>query len=264
MTIKGNIFKMRTELSDAILYYLPIGDKEIKMNPYIGKKISLTFSKQINCIKCGSVTKKSFAQGFCYPCFASAPETEECVLKPELCQAQEGIARDMEWAEGHCLQDHYVYLAVSSAVKVGVTRATQIPTRWIDQGASAAIKLAKTPNRYLAGTIEVALKEYLTDKTNWRKMLKNEIIEADLVDEKYQMLELLPNDMQEFASEDDTVTELPFPVLEFPTKVTSVSFDKKEIIEGTLVGIKGQYLIFSDNTVLNIRKHNGYMLEFNG
>ena len=158
MRYNGTLLKMETKLVNPIEYELPSGDELIYMNPLIGKYIALKWLKEIYCVACGRKTNKSFAQGFCYPCFLNAPETSECIFRPELCRAQDGIARDMEWAENHCLQDHIVYLAISSGIKVGVTRSGQIPTRWIDQGAWQAIKLAKTPNRYTAGLIPEILK----------------------------------------------------------------------------------------------------------
>ena len=193
MQLEGNILKMRTELASPVKYTLPIGENLLEMNGLIGKEISLKFDGRINCISCGKQTKTSFGQGFCYNCLQTAPEASESVMRPELSKAHFGIARDMEWAEKHDLINHIVYLAVSSEVKVGVTRIHQIPTRWIDQGATQAIKLAKTPNRHIAGIIEVFLKKHFTDKTNWRAMLKNEIIEnIDLVTEKEKVIQLLP------------------------------------------------------------------------
>jgi hypothetical protein len=155
-----------------------------------------------------------------------------------------------------------VYFAASDVVKVGVTRSTQIPTRWIDQGASSAIKIAETPNRYYAGVIEVALKDYFTDKTNWRNMLQNKQDESiDLVEEKWRLEEILPADLMAFFTEDDEIETLHFPVENYPTSVKSVGFDKENTIEGKLIGIKGQYLIFENGAVLNIRKHTGYVVE---
>ena len=259
MEFHGRIIKMQTKHNNPVDYILPIGDDFFPMNDSIGKYILFRFEGIINCISCGRKTNKSFAQGFCYPCLINAPETSECILRPQLCQAQNGIARDIEWAKKHCLQDHFVYLALSSGLKVGVTRSDQIPTRWIDQGAWKAIKLAKTPNRFIAGQIEVALKEYISDRTQWQRMLKNELAkDIELKDKKYKMLEYLPHDLQNYGCQDDLVAEIVYPVNEFPQKVKSVGFDKHKDIEGMLSGIKGQYLIFDDGRVLNIRKHNGY------
>lgn len=254
--------KMRTEFGEPIKYFLPIGEEVIPMNELINKEVTFRFQNQINCIHCGRKTNKSFSQGFCYPCFTTVPEADPAIVKPELDQAHLGVSRDMEWAKKNSLVDHYVYLAVSSGLKVGVTRHTQVPTRWIDQGASYAIKLAKTPYRNLAGQIEVALKGHFADKTNWRKMLTNMIQESvDLNEEKQKAIELLPNDLKEYISDEDEVVELNYPVENYPVKVTSVGFDKVPEFTGRLAGIKGQYLIFGNGAVINIRKHNGYLVE---
>lgn len=260
---EGNLRKMRTTLDDPIQYYLSLSE-ELCINDFVGKEITLTWSGRINCTNCGKVTKKSFGQGFCYPCFISSPNAAECILRPELCRAHLGEGRDPEWEEKHHNQPHVVYLAASSAVKVGVTRAEQIPTRWIDQGATAAIRLAEVPNRYEAGRIEVSLKEFFTDKTSWQRMLKNEIDESiDLEEEKWSLEDQLPQDIIAYFSENDEIIELNYPVIEFPEKVKSIGFDKVPTIQGKLMGIKGQYLIFEGGLVLNIRKHTGYYVEIN-
>lgn len=260
MQVSGTISKMRTVLESPVEYSLKFGDEVVKMNPLIGNNIKLSFAGDIFCISCGNRTKKSFAQGFCYSCFISAPEAAECIIRPELCRAHEGEGRDLEWEKANHLQEHFVYLAVSSGLKVGVTRSTQIPTRWIDQGASSAILLAQVPNRYLAGCIEVALKEYISDKTNWQKMLKNEVADVDLEEEKSRMEDLLPRDLQGYIADSDEITHIEYPVKNFPLKIKSVSFDKEPEIFGTLEGIKGQYLYLDFDRVLNIRKHTGYVI----
>ncbi len=260
--MQGNLLKMSTEIQGDIQYSLNLGGQVLKMNNFISKEIKIEYLNEIHCIKCGRKTKTSFSQGFCYPCFTTAPETEECVLRPELCEAHNGIARDMDYATKHCLSDHVVYLALTSGVKVGVTRGSQVPTRWIDQGAWKAIKLAITPNRYLAGSIEVALKHHLNDKTNWRHMLTNKLAkEVDLIQEKDKAIELLHPDFQAYASDDDSILELSYPVIKYPEKVKSINFDKTPFIQDVLTGIKGQYLLFDSGAVLNIRKHGGYLVE---
>ena len=173
-----------------------------------------------------------------------------------------GEGRDPEWEEKHHNKPHIVYLAASSAVKVGITRLDQVPTRWIDQGASSAIIVAEVPNRYEAGRLEVALKEFFTDKTQWQKMLKNDIDESiDLEDEKWSIEDQLPSDIMEFFSENDEIIEINYPVNAYPEKVKSQSFEKTPSISGVLAGIKGQYLIFDDGRVLNIRRHTGFYVE---
>ncbi len=259
MEYVGNLQKMRTELNKPVDYYLTLDNQEIHINKFLGKTLKFHFTNEINCIKCGRKTNKSFSQGFCYPCFKTAPETEECVLRPELCLAQEGIARDMEYAEKHCLNDHFVYLSLTSGIKVGVTRFSQVPTRWIDQGAIKAIKLAKTPNRVTAGLIEVSLKEHMADKTNWRNMLANKITEVrTLIEVKELVKPKLPQNFQQYIIDDNLITEIEYPNLEIPVKVASLNFDKTTDIQGTLTGIKGQYLIFDNKSVLNVRKFGGY------
>ena len=259
MEIKLN--KMRTSLEDVVQYKLIHENNEININDLIGKDIAMTFSGKMQCMSCGNF-KKIFAQGFCFDCFQKAPEAAPCIINPELCEAHLGKGRDPAWEDAHHNQPHVVYLAVSSALKIGVTRATQVPTRWIDQGASFAIKVAEVPYRRLAGEIEVALKGTFTDKTPWQRMLKNEIADIDLEEEKWQIEELLPMDLGEYMSEDDEIWEINYPVLEFPEKVKSQRLDKVPKIEGKLLGVKGQYFILDENRVMNIRNHEGYYVDF--
>lgn len=258
----GNLRKMKTHGVDPVHYQLAL-EEIIELNDYIGKKISLKFKGVINCIACGRKTNKSFAQGFCYPCFRDAPEMSPCIIRPELCEGHLGKGRDPEWELAHHVQPHIVYLAISSGLKVGVTRDTQIPTRWIDQGANHAIILAKTDNRYQAGVIEVTMKEFASDKTSWQKMLKNDIPdEIELIEEKEKLRKHFPDELSQFYELEHEVISFVYPVEAYPEKVKSIGFDKMPEIEKVLKGIKGQYLIFEDDTVLNIRKHSGYLVEF--
>lgn len=247
---------------ENVQYTLPIGSEFQNMNEQIGKTIGLSFLGEIHCIYCGRKTKTSFAQGYCYPCFTSLPQTDACIIRPELCEAHKGISRDMEWSEKNCLQDHFVYLAISSGLKVGVTKSSNLPTRWIDQGAWKAIRLAKTPNRYLAGIIEVELKKIFQDRTNWREMLKNEIDKSiDLQMAKNQAIEFLPDLMKNYVTMDNEEIEINYPVQVYPEKVKSINLDKNPDFRGSLVGIKGQYLIFEGGHVINIRKYAGYLIR---
>ena len=264
MFYSGSILKMKTKLKTPVEYELPIGDQTVQMNQLIGTHISFQWTNKIICIRCKRKINKSFAQGYCFPCFRNSPETSECILRPELCEAHKGKSRDMSWSEANCLQPHFVYLAISSGVKVGVTRSSQIPTRWIDQGASFAIILARTPNRSSAGLIEVALKEFISDRTAWQRMLKNQITKnINLFIEKEKLIKKMNPIFHRYIYEnqEEKITEIVYPVMEYPNKIKSIGFDKIKTIEGKLIGIKGQYLIFDDNTVLNIRKHNGYVLR---
>lgn len=254
---------MEVSQGEVVDYKLPLGDNKISMNQLLGSQVSMNFQGLIHCIRCGKETRKSFAQGYCYPCFSTAPETEECVLRPELCRAHEGIARDMEYAARHCLSEQVVYLSLTSGLKVGVTRASQVPVRWIDQGAIRAIELARVPNRYTAGEMELALKSMMNDKTNWRKMLSAELYsEIQLPDEKNRVAILLPESLKAYVTDSTMVHEFAYPVLEYPEKIKSLNFDKDPEVTGLLKGIKGQYLLFDHNRVINMRKFGGYLISF--
>lgn len=253
---------MMTALDQPVRYTLSLDGTEIGMNDLIGKDIQIKFTGEIHCRICGRKTKKSFGEGYCYPDFMNHPANSPCIIRPELCEGHLGNGRDVDWEQEHHVQPHVVYLALSSGVKVGVTRETQVPTRWIDQGASQAIKLAEVPYRQLAGEIEVELKEHMTDKTNWQRMLKNQVAEADLLEEKEYAATMLPEMYHDYISDDDDIIEISYPVLEFPEKVKSLNLDKTPEVGGKLLGIKGQYLILEGGQVLNVRKHTSYLVEF--
>ncbi len=258
----GSLDKMISRDGLPIQYQIPVGNDLVDANSLIGKEIHIQFSNKIVCKACGTTTKKSFGQGYCYPCFTTVPETAPCIISPEKCKAHEGIYRDKDFAEKHCLNPHYVYIALTANVKIGVTRETQIPTRWIDQGAVQALKVAKTPNRHTAGLIEVALKKHLADKTNWQKMLKNEITQGiNLLEEKQKIKAIMPDEFKKFITFDSVVKHLEYPVNQFPKTIKSINLDKTPDFSGTLCGIKGQYLIFESGEVFNVRKHSGYVVK---
>lgn len=259
--VEGNLFKMPTEFGSPIQYQLNLGDETIAVNELLGQKISFRFEGRINCVSCGRLTKKAFGQGFCYPCFANAPENAECIVRPELCEGHLGKGRDPEWEQKHHVQPHYVYLALSSGLKVGITRETQVPTRWIDQGASEAIILAKVPYRRLSGEIEVSLKQHYGDRTNWQRMLKGQVDEADLIETKAAATSLLPDELVQYVLPENEVWKLEFPLLDTPEKVKSIRLEKQPELEGVLTGIKGQYLILDNLNVINIRNHTGYFVR---
>lgn len=263
MTYQGILTKMQTEFGDPIQYYLIFETAFLNVNQLLDKEMEIRFDGY-QCLNCHK-KKKIYRQGFCYDCFYSSPAVGDWIMRPELSMAHLGIAdRDLEYESKVQLQPHIVYLASSSEVKVGVTRKTQMPTRWIDQGAEKALAIIEVPNRYLAGITEVVLKNHFADKTNWRKMLTNEIITADLYDHKLKLENLLPQEVAEFFySHANDVYELKYPVLEYPKKITSLSLEKTPYFKGKLIGIKGQYLIFHDGTVLNVRAYEGYAVTVN-
>ena len=259
-----NIHKMGTQLQgEVVLYHMNINNDKILMNSLLGHQLEFHHTGIIHCVACGKITKKSFGQGFCYPCFMSSPLNSPCIINPELCEAHLGKGRDILWEEEHHNKTHFVYLANSGGVKVGVTREDQIPTRWIDQGADSAVVFARTPYRRLAGEIEIVLKNFISDKTNWRKMLQNvPDSSVDLIAQKEEIAEQLPPALQEYYIEDNSILNLHYPFIQQPVKINSVGFEKKNIIGGRLIGIKGQYLLFENNDVVNIRNQQGYQVSF--
>ena len=261
MTYEGVLTKMQTEFSNPIQYYLVFENSFLSLNQLLGKSLEINF-QGYQCLNCGK-KKKIFRQGFCYDCFMSSASAGEWIMKPELSTAHLDIEdRDLDYEKRVQLQPHIVYLALSSEIKVGVTRNTQVPTRWIDQGAVQAISIVEVPNRYLAGITEVALKNHYADKTNWQKMLKNEVPEVDLIAERLKLENLIPPEVKEyFYQQKEDLYQMHFPVLQYPKKVTSLSLDKSPNFQGKLTGIKGQYLIFEDGTVFNVRNFEGYVVK---
>ena len=260
MQFEGQIRKMITENGNPVKYYWDFKHDFVTMNRLLGKRIKVNFD-HYECLGCGE-DKEIFQMGYCKNCFFTLPQANPSIISPELSTAHLGIAqRDLEWEQKFELQPHVVYLANSSGIKVGVTRATQIPTRWIDQGASEAIIIARTENRYEAGMIEVALKNVIADKTNWQRMLKNDVPEINLYEQFGLLKENIGEEQRHFLVDEPEVYQLNYPVLEYPTKVKSTNLKKNPEIEGVLKGIKGQYLIFEDNSVFNVRSHEGFYVK---
>jgi len=272
--ISGNLKKMRVKLDQQqsgsqVEYFLPLSENELGLNQYLGQSLKLEFLAEINCQNCGRKTNKSFSQGYCYPCMKKLARCDMCILKPETCHYHEGTCREPEWGEANCFVPHYIYLANTSGLKVGITRHTQIPTRWIDQGATQATIMFKVSTRQQSGFVEITFKDLIADKTNWRTMLKENQPDRDLIAEakklKFQLAENIDNIIQSFPVDEiedqqSDVISINYPVLEFPTKIKSHNFDKEPVVEGTLLGIKGQYLIF-DTGVINIRKFTSYRVK---
>lgn len=252
--------KMPVEHTDPINYFLEMGNDFLHLNQLIGRKLSIHF-QHYECLSCGE-DKKIFRQGFCYDCFYKMPQAGDWIMRPELSKAHLGIEdRDLEYEKAMQLQPHIVYLANSSNVKVGVTRKSQVPTRWIDQGAHEALEIVEVPNRYLAGITEVALKAHVSDKTNWRKMLNNQVEDLDLTEIRNQLKEYIPEEVSDYYIESNKETSMNFPVEQYPVKIKSLNLDKSPNYSGLLKGIKGQYLIFEDSTVFNVRNWEGYVVE---
>ncbi|GHA40386.1 hypothetical protein GCM10007086_12390 [Photobacterium aphoticum] len=264
--MQGTLSKLHSQLGDVVEYHLPLGDQRFALNPHIGQPIRLTFTGNIFCDACGKKTKKSYSQGHCFPCMKSLARCDMCIMKPETCHYAKGTCREPQWGETHCMVPHYVYLSNTSGLKVGITRHTQLPTRWIDQGATQALAILKVKSRYLSGLTEIALAELVADKTNWRAMLKGDNAEIDLKAEAARLLPEIEQRISELLAEfgedaierlDNDIVNIHYPVQQYPTKISSHNFDKNPVVEGVLLGIKGQYLIF-DTGVINIRKFTSY------
>lgn len=272
----GHLSKMVVSLgnqeTDQVQYQLPLDEQRLPLNEVLGQRISLRYLGEIHCINCGRRSNKSFNQGYCFPCLRKLARCDQCIVSPEKCHYHEGTCREPEWGEEFCMSDHIVYLANSSGVKVGITRATQLPTRWIDQGAVQALPIMRVKTRYQSGRVEHVLKQHVADKTNWRTMLKGHIEPVDLSAARDSLFEKCQSELKELEQEfgvqafqrlDDAETvDIHYPVLEYPVKVSSHNLDKTPLVEGVLMGIKGQYLIL-DNGVINIRKYTAYNIEVN-
>lgn len=260
MEFEGVLQKMQTEITDEVQYYMTMKDQDVHLNPFINQHITLRFL-EYQCLGC-SKNRKIYRQGYCYPCFFKRPETAEWVIRPELSTAHLDIEyRDLEYEKKIQLQPHIVYLAHTGDVKVGITRKTQVPSRWIDQGAHLALPILEVPNRYLSGVAEVALKEHISDRTNWRNMLCNHRKELDLIEIRDQIRDLIPEEVNAYFLEKEEIFSIKFPVLQYPEKVKSLNFKKESEMAGILKGIKGQYFIFDDDTVFNVRGNSGHVVE---
>jgi len=270
MNYSGQARKLVARHDTPVTYAMQLGDSRVALNPLLGKTLTLRFTGRISCVHCGRSTSKSFNQGYCYPCFQKLAQCDSCIISPERCHYEAGTCREPIWGDHFCMQDHMVYFANSSGLKVGITRASQIPTRWLDQGATQALAVLRVRSRQQAGFCEVLLRQHVTDRTNWRGMLAGQQPELDLPAERDRLLATCGQELQELQERFglqalsvlagvEPVT-ISYPVLQYPEKIVSIDLDKDPVLTGTLLGIKGQYLIF-DCGVINVRKYSGYELE---
>ena len=267
---EGILRKMKSRLEQPVSYKIPLGDNEVPLNPLIAKKIKLEYSGNIFCVNCGRKSNKSFNQGYCYPCFQKLAQCDSCIIHPEKCHYDQGTCREPVWGEKYCMQDHIVYLANSSGLKIGNTRATQIPTRWIDQGATQALAIIRVRTRLQSGILEIMFKEHVADKTNWREMLKGDAEPLDMLAKSKLLLAKCESEIKELEARFGFFAisvlngieplEINYPVEIYPEKIASFNFDKDPKIEAKLLGIKGQYLIF-ENGVINLRRFSGYEIK---
>ncbi len=265
----GTARKMETSLQDVVQYRLPLGDTRVAMNELVGADLLLRHEGDIHCIHCDRKIRKSFSQGYCYPCFTRLAQCDSCIVSPEKCHYDQGTCREPQWGEEHCMVEHVVYLANTSGVKVGITRGSQVPTRWMDQGAVQAMPIFRVSTRLQSGLVETAFKSHVADRTNWRAMLKGGVEALDLAAERDRLYEVTAGELtllqdrfglQAIQSTTEPAVDINYPVEEYPLKVVSHNLDKTPELRGKLRGIKGQYLIF-DNGVINMRKYGGYHLS---
>ncbi|MGR6874618.1 DUF2797 domain-containing protein [Pseudomonas sp. HK3] len=271
MKYQGHLRKMgiSAETEDA-QYQIRLDDQLIPLNEKLGQPIRIEYLGDIHCQACGRQSKKSFAQGYCYPCFSRLAQCDTCIMSPEKCHFDKGTCREPSWGEEFCMQDHIVYLANSSGIKVGITRHSQIPTRWLDQGAMQAIPIARVATRQLSGLLEVIFKQHVSDKTNWRTLLKQDALDLDLAAKRDELFEICHEEIEELQGHyglqavqliyDADQHTFKYPVNQYPTKVSSFNLDKDPVAQGTLMGIKGQYLIL-DTGVINLRKYTSYLVS---
>jgi hypothetical protein len=266
---RGSLSKLVARLEAPVRYAFRLDQQELPVNPLIGKTLRLEYLGAIHCSHCGRKTKTSFSQGYCYPCMQKLAQCDICIMSPERCHYAAGTCREPGWGEQFCMTDHVVYLANSSGVKVGITRATQVPTRWLDQGASQALPILRVATRQQSGFVEDLLRSQVADKTNWRALLKGDAAPVDLAAIREQLFDSCAAGLralqQRFGIQaiqllaDQQPLAIRYPIEAYPAKINSFNLDKNPIAEGTLLGIKGQYLLF-DTGVINIRKYTAYQL----
>ncbi|MBA6096915.1 MULTISPECIES: DUF2797 domain-containing protein [Pseudomonas] len=267
---RGSLSKMAVSLQAPVVQYsFRLGDTQVPVNPLIGQRLRLEYLGAIHCSHCGKRTKTSFSQGYCYPCMTRLAQCDVCIMAPEKCHYEAGTCREPAWGEQFCMTDHVVYLANSSGIKVGITRASQLPTRWLDQGASQALPIMRVATRQQSGLVEDVLRSQVPDRTNWRALLKGDAEVLDLAAIREQVFDACAERLGELQGRfglqaiqplpDAEVVQINYPVQAYPHKIVSFNLDKDPVAEGTLLGIKGQYLIF-DTGVINIRKYTAYQL----
>ncbi len=231
MKIQGRIAKMVVHPTNPVTYTLPIGDERIALNPYLGQKITLIFTQKIRCSACQREIKKSYQDGYCFPCMQKLASCDLCIVRPERCHFHLGTCREPAWGEQHCMIPHWVYLANSSGIKVGITRFTQVPTRWIDQGAAQAVGLFSVATRRISGLVEVAIAKHIPDKTDWRKMLKGVPQAIDLSDLRAEILSKITTEIESIKAEfgehavqeiTPEVCDFHYPILQYPSKMISL------------------------------------------
>lgn len=268
--MQGILSKLRSQHDSPVQYELVLDDATLPLNNFIDQTVEFTYTGKIVCTHCGRQTKKSYSQGHCFPCARKLASCDICIMRPELCHYHEGTCREPDWGQAHCVKPHWVYLANASGLKVGITRKTNVPFRWIDQGAIQALPILEVSTRYQSGLIETRLSQHVSDKTNWRVMLRDDVVEMDLQEHKAALLAIIQDEIETIKDRfgDDSIavlneamTQVQYPIEAYPSKIVSINLEKTPKVRAKLLGIKGQYCLF-DVGVMNIRKYTGYEMVF--
>ena len=265
---RGVLRAMRAELAAPINYALLLGDAVVPLNPLLGRYVRIRFEGKIDCRNCGVATAKSYGEGYCYPCFKTLARCDLCVVSPSRCHYAAGTCREPAWGDAYCMQEHLVYIANSAGAKVGITKRANLPGRWIDQGATQALVIVQTQTRHQAGCVEAALSRYISDRTDWRALIKRGAPPLDLRDIAARLretarVELAALDTRfpgALAWVDQTPAAFEYPVTRYASRARVLSLGGRAELGGLLLGIKGQYLMF-DTGVFNVRRHCSYHVE---
>lgn len=255
--------ELEPSLAETVDYQIRLANLSIPINEWIGQCVKIQFTGEKRCIACGRAANKLFQNGYCFPCVRSLAECDLCIVKPHECHHHLGTCRDNSFAEKNCMIPHYVYLAWSSGFKVGLTRKGRQIKRWMDQGATQAILVAEVPTRRQAGELEMEIAKHMKDKTDWRKMLREEQSpDRSIQDLRQEVISRLGEDFLEYIIPDEVLaTTICYPrEVSFQVNLKSANLDKDNEFSGTLRGIKGQYLLF-DEGVFNVKKHAGYQVQ---
>jgi hypothetical protein len=250
--------KMRTELEKGrVRYFLTSEDQvEHDVNQWIGKTLRISHLGKISCVNCQRPLKKTMHEGYCYPCFMKLAACDSCVMRPHTCHFHLGTCREPEWGLKNCFIPHYLYLAKTSSIKVGLTK--NVPHRWMDQGATEAQVIGVFSSRKEAGLAEEFLKTHYADRTNFRAMLKGTCEDDRKLNQEVERSREL---LESFEFQLETLTlEIGYPGEGAGAKIKSIQFNPAEETVETLIGIRGQYLIFASGVVVNIRKHTGHFV----
>ncbi len=258
--VEGPLIKLVAEAGDTVSYTLQLDDENaasIALNSVISDGLEIRFLGRISCRFCKSITPKSYGDGYCYRCFMRLARCDLCVVSPDRCHYQQGTCREPQWGESFCMQPHIVYLANSSGPKVGITRNGYQIGRWLDQGACQAVPILAAATRQNAGLAEASLAKYLPDRTDWRRLVREDSEPVDLLVLRDKLRRTVSGLPQGITWLDEQPLSFNFPVARYSHRVGRLRLDHTPVVSGNLLGIKGQFLLF-EHGVFNVRQHTSY------